>query len=378
MYELERYLDPLFRAPISLSLISAASKYVTTAVILGEPLIFTRNEYCRRHNAADTVPVKKRIVQFAVRFIFVGFAMGNIFQDFSVLAKGFPQLSTWQCSHLVAMTLAFSPNTVAAIAVTFCTLQKVGLLAGLPIRSDGIRRASDMLVLIYTIVMFLVYVLPLAVVTIVYGVPGIFVTFYAFVRDIVTLPLKVYSNGLNPVWIAVSIVCNLMFGGLLITLVFAGHVWAFNKKHPVLMQHSDTEDKCASRIEAATGQQISATIIGCVHELVNSKSWTRDVPIKPADMGQEKFLGGLSEEAAEETSILNNGLICCSTGLKVSACIALPLLQVCVVVAAKVYAGHGMWEAAEEVFEERHWSHYFESLWQRGMQGVITLFWYFL
>jgi len=317
--------------------------------------------------------------------VFVALAWANLSDDVRALA-GLSRLSAWQRSHLVAMVLAFSPNSVAAVVVTCCTLQKAALVAGLPVRPGGLGRVSDVLVLAFAMGMGLVYVMPLAAVMVVYGAPGVCFTTCAFARDMLMVPLKVFHWDLQPVWVSVSLSCNLVLAGSLVGLLIAGHVFAFQRAHPNMdaAQRSGGEGVSASKLGAAVRHEVSATIIGCVHELVSSGVWVKGAQAREVETGQEAFLQGPAEAPAEadaeeqDRSILNDPLIASSTCLKVMACIALPMLQVSVVVAAKVYAGQGVWQASEEVFNERSWMHYFGHVQEKGTQAFMPLFWYYL
>jgi len=59
MLEVERdFVEPLFRPPLSLSVVAAAFKYVATVVVLTDPLLSTSSEYVQKRQADDNTAQK--------------------------------------------------------------------------------------------------------------------------------------------------------------------------------------------------------------------------------------------------------------------------------------------------------------------------------
>ncbi|CAK9004248.1 Uncharacterized protein SCF082_LOCUS8092 [Durusdinium trenchii] len=118
--------------------------------------------------------------------------------------------------------------------------------------------------------------------------------------------------------------------------------------------------------------QVAARIIGFVREVRTSDA-------RPEmEMDPMPLTGTEVPELANDRCILNDEGLTLLCGAKVLCSLSLPLVQLCVIVAAQVYLGRPAWEAAMLSFQERSWEHYFESLGHFAKQRPLTLLWVYL
>ncbi|CAJ1379925.1 unnamed protein product [Effrenium voratum] len=83
-------------------------------------------------------------------------------------------------------------------------------------------------------------------------------------------------------------------------------------------------------------------------------------------------------EAQQEKCIINDEGLMLLCGAKVLLCLSLPLVQLCVVVAAQVYLGESAWNAANLTFQERTWQHYMHSLSRFALERPLSLAWLYV
>lgn len=416
------FVDPLSRPPFSLAIIAAAIKYISTIIVLEDPVLMTRSDFIRRRSeTGESVEYRKKIL-LGARIIFCCLAFSTAVSDVVTLIHGFPLVHGWQRCHLIAMVLAFSPNAVAAVAALGVTEVKVHWLDHMPVSSDSLGWTCDVVAIMYANIMGLIYILPCFLVFLVYGLIGFFVTFYCFGRDFVTLPWSIHDHHLQAVWIAIPI-----FGALMMrTLVNIGLVIGQEKfvqwRYPEMTAKISEGDR-VSMMEVKMPEQVSARVIGYARNLKNSlqdgyeyaldgkeaedaschveeplvdlcdgqagsfeaedasrRAASRAAQSNPAlhfnirDLFPRK-VGG-NQDA--DRSILNDHVLAWLCYAKTTACISLPILQLFVIIAARVYLGHSPWEAGIETFKERSWGHYFGHVWSEGHRGWLRLLWTYL
>lgn len=252
------HVDPLFRPPLSLAIIAAAIKYVTTVIVMEDPLLMTKSDFIRQRAAEGDDAERRKKMYLGARLLFCFLAVYTAILDLVTLIHGFPLLKGGQRCHLLAMVLAFSPNTVAAIAATFVTEVKLSWMNELPVRQDPLGKAVDLVAILYSNGMTLCYSGPCLLVILLYGVPGIFTIFYCFLRDIVTLPWRVEDR---TVWIALPI-----FAALVIrTIINLGLVIA--QEHYVRIRYPELsaqipDHERVSMLSVKIPEQVTAHVIG--------------------------------------------------------------------------------------------------------------------
>mmetsp|Transcript_101865 Transcript_101865/g.287392 ORF Transcript_101865/g.287392 Transcript_101865/m.287392 type:complete len:142 (+) Transcript_101865:1-426(+) len=88
--------------------------------------------------------------------------------------------------------------------------------------------------------------------------------------------------------------------------------------------------------------------------------------------------GRLVELAEADKCFLNDEVLACILCGKISACASLPLLQLSVVIAAKMFFGDNPLRAASGAFGERTWVHYCAHVSSSGTRATLPLLWYYL
>jgi len=386
MLEVERdFVEPLFRPPLSLSVVAAAFKYVATVVVLTDPLLSTSSEYVQKRQADDNTAQKNRCVQLACRLAFVFLAGCTLMHDLRALTGGFPERSWWDCCHLFATVLAFSPNTVAAVASLFIMEVHIGWLTNsLSLHSSSTGKASDIVAIVYCNLMACTYVLPLMVVSFTNGIIGGFTTAYAIMRDLTTLPMRLYDGNFNAIWIAIPVCVALIVKSLLEAGIVLGQTLAFERWHPELAQRIRDEGTRVNSLKVKMPQAVPANVIGRARELVSPENHIElpdvvDTTQTNQDLLQEA--GEVHENGEKEKTeqcILNDPMLAWICYMKVSLCLSLPFIQLAVVIAARLFSGEGMMAAAQNTFAERSWAHYFDHLKDVGAGGILKLFWYYI
>jgi hypothetical protein len=396
MANLERYLDPLFRPPLSLSVVASSLKYVATVVILGEPLLLTRSDYISRREDASSWACTKRMIQLIARVIFVGFAAYGLMIDTGALSEGFEHLTPWQRVHFTVMVLAFSPNMVAAVAGMFIPLVKMSWHVSLPVHSSVVGKVSNGVVMVFAVVSSLFYLLPLAFVFLPYALLGGCAITYALVCDMVTMPWTLFSGDLSSVWICLPVLATVMLSHTLVIMLISGQAMLFEKRYPELAQRCKESGKRDVAMSAMKLTKMPEHVIGAVRdlhsEMVRQSAKVRDIELieggkhELLEEGTPPFLNvngtgkGMAADwnRANDKCILSDQSLACIFYLKVLMCVFMPLLQLSVIVAAKVFLGASMWQAASSAFTERSWGHYVQHVSSAGAPGAPKLLWYYL
>jgi len=397
MSDIESYLNPLFRPPLSLTVVAAGLKYVATVVILDEPLLLTCGDYRRRREATGSGAVGWRLARFVVQLLFVGLAANNLLHDLGTLAEGFPRLSAWQRSHLCAMVLAFSPNTVAAVAGAAIAQVSARWLQESPLQYCRIGKASDVVTQLFSLSMGLLYLLPLVLVSLTYGALGACAVAYSMAWDIATLPWRLASGHLGVIRLALPLVFALGLSHALCCLLIGGQVLLFEWRYPELAKRINSQGKRVKVLKAKIPNLIAASVVGRARELTSLTAPSTGDSLVDEGAGDRHLLDlgvpdtGVASTAPDgledaevgspcktERCVLNDDLLAIIAVSKIMLCVAVPLLQISVVIAAKVFLGDTLWNASLKAFGERSWTHYVGHARESGMRAAMPLFWYYL
>ncbi|CAK0896183.1 unnamed protein product [Prorocentrum cordatum] len=407
MADVEHFLSPLFRPPLGLAVTGAALKYVATTIILADPLLRTRGDFIREREDSGMGARLQRLALLVGRGVFIGLAAACFEQDRVILSEGFRHLSGLQCCHLVAMVLAFSPNTVAAVAAVGIIEVKAAWLNGFPINSCFYGSLADAAAVAYVAFMGLVYLLPLLVISTIYGIPGLCAIAWSFscefVFGFVVRPWQLLTQGradFSSFWIVLPAVAVFMLAVLQILLIAYCVCVILEKRYPQIAQQEKNKNGGGGRSRLV--REMPAHVIGLMRELGGWKvgaehskdaigdsscsaelellpkaSDGKDVEISGAQPPRGSRLCGMAAHE-EDQCLLNDTTLGAIWMMKVTGCIAMPLLQVCVVITAKVLLGQaGPWGATLEVFSERSWTKYFQQIWSSGSSGVLPILWYY-
>lgn len=401
MMEMERSVSQLFRPPLGLAVAGAALKYVATAAILADPLLSTRGDFLREREDATAWAQLRRLALLGARVAFIGLASSCFEQDWAVLSEGLQHFHGLQRCHLAAMILAFSPNAVAAVAAAGILEVKAAWLRGLPVHRGVCGSVADLAALAYVAFMTVVYTLPLAIVSVVYGVPGMFAIVWSFACEFVVRPWEMATQGkfdFGNFWIALPVLVAFVLGNCLIVVIVYSMVSILELRYPHIAQQVSRQKGKNGKSRLASDMPVH--VIGCVRELVGSRedkvqddkdvigdTANAELDLLPAgneedvEDGAAKTLKSFSpwgEAANEDQCVINDSNLGAIWVFKVTCCIAIPMLQVCVVITAKVLLGQaGPWTATLEVFGERTWARYVERVSSSGCSGVLPLIWYY-
>jgi len=394
--DLEAYLDPLWRPPLSLAVFAAALKYTATALVLEDPVLFTRADYFRRRQ--DPAMERFRRALLVGQLVFVGLAAQNLVMDLSVVVGSGPHLSLGAQCHLSAMVLAFSPNTVTAVVGAFTFGLKAKVLKDASSGDHRLCKASDKVGRVFALVMGLFYLLPLVLVGLSYGCLGLLTVSYVFIWDFLSLPWRLLSGDMGAIWVAVPVACAMLVCHVLSTALIAGHVLLFEWRYPELTQKIAKEGQRVNVMKMRITSRFRAEVIGrsSVQEspLVDLAGGEGADGLVACEANQGSGDGALEDAAEADTGglslsssggrgvtekcILNDEHIAVFTCFRSGICLAMPLLQVSVVIAAKIFLGDGLWQASTKTFGERSWSHYIEHAGNSGLSGAVPLLWYYL
>jgi len=377
MAGLEGYIDPLLRPPLVLSVVAAGLKCLATGLVFQEPLLVARGEYLRRRSrlSASAAHGCWLVVQVA----FVGLAVATFRADLAVIASGFSRLSFWERGHLFALVLAFSPNTVGAAAICCIVLVKVAWQKG---EADVARlcKLSDALGYLFAAALALFYLLPLVLIVPTYGVLGTCVVAVVFVWDLCTLPWRLITWSMRIIWVALPVTFAFAVCHLVVCALWLGHIWLFERANPQLADRVRLEGTRVQPMQLKLPDRFPSRIIGVARDLVQpggDLENAREMGVLTnltEDHGHaeanEKLAPG---ESSADKCILNDQLTVSVTSLKVAVCAFLPLLQLTVVVAAKLLLGAGFFGAAEDTFAERSWSHFAGHVRDQGYAALVPL-----
>lgn len=416
------FVDPLFRPPLSLAIIAAAMKYVTTLIVLEDPILLTRSALLKRRNDNSEASEKRTQVLLGARLLFCFLAFYTFICDCLTVIHGFPHVKGWQRCHLFAMVLAFSPNTVSAVAAAFVTEVKLTWYNDLVLREDSIGWVCDGVGVMYANGMGLMYIMPSLLVMVLYGITGCAALVYCFLRDFVTLPWRLHDHHLSAVWIALPIFGALVMRTVVNLGLILGQEWYVKWKYPELASRISATDR-VDMLRVKMPDQVSARVIGMARNLALATPDPLRRVMGEDDPGQEELELSNTEEplfnacdsqrtagleiedhapAARgahfvitardllpnigmsggdedlEKCILNDRMLAWICYVKTSVCVSVPILQLAVIIAARVYLGNAMWQAGIETFKERSWSHYWGHVWSEGTRGWIRLVWTYL
>mmetsp|Transcript_58072 Transcript_58072/g.149507 ORF Transcript_58072/g.149507 Transcript_58072/m.149507 type:complete len:397 (-) Transcript_58072:6-1196(-) len=390
---LERFLLPVFRPPLSLSVVAMALKYVATCAVLRDPQMLTNADRVRWQEPCGAF--RKRI-HLAALVVFIGLAINTMQHDAEAISRGLTQLPFTQCIHLIAMVVSFSPNTAAGAVGAFVLLVRSRRRDDPTFRSARIGLADcrlstviDTISFIFMLAFTAVYVLPLCFVLCFYGVLGMGAVGYACAYDVLTLPFSMSQAHSSEAWVIVPIAASALLSHCLALALIGGQAYLFEMRNPDLAQRIRAEGKKINLLKVKMPKHVPARILGRAQELATFNGWKDDEKLKitqedllaRAPDSSPQAMDDTGEPALEEMMekcILNDEVLAFIMFSKSCLCMALPFLQVCVVVAAKVYLGDGLWAAAQHTFNERSMAHYVEHIRERGVSGLAPLLWYYL
>jgi hypothetical protein len=406
MADVERFLSPLFRPPLGLAVTGAALKYVATAVVLADPLLRTRGDFIREREDIGIRARLRRLALLVGRGVFIGLAGLCFEQDREIISEGFRHLSGLDRCHLVSMVLAFSPNTVAAVAAVGIIEVKAVWL-GFPVNRCFCGSLADAAAVAYVTFMGLFYLLPLLVASAIYGVPGLFAIAWSFTCELavsfVVRPWQLVTRGradFSSFWIVLPVVMVFILGILLILLIAYCVCVILERRYPQIAQREKSKNGGGGTSRLA--REMPVNVIGLIRELrglkvgaerskdaIGDSSCSTELELLPRDSDGEDIESSSAQTPRrsrmwgmaaheEDQCLLNDTTLGAIWMIKVIGCIAMPLLQVCVVITAKVLLGQtGPWGATLEVFSERSWANYFQQIRSSGSSGVLPILWYY-
>lgn len=355
MFVLEQHVNSLFRPPLALAVMAAAAKLVTTAWVMDEPLL--------KSSAAlnqEVHGLRTKVLRLLLRLLFLALALSQLLEDFFSATGYLGHLQGFQKMHALALMLAFSPNTVAAVAGTWMIEVKMSWTHRLFLQPDMLGVISDAIALVYWGVLGFVYVFPLFLFGTTHGVLGFCVTCYAFTYDLITFPWRLVTGHMAEIWVAVPVIIAGALLAMMYVLVMMGYYSLVKFRYPDIAQSAPAggdKEKIFKAFKDQMPHQVAARIFGAARDVGLAKlggSPTGELEMDSAPSTK------VEEVQDGEKCILNNeGLMLALAG-KVLGCLSMPMVQLCVVIASQVYLGHGAWEAANTSFQERTWDHYFD------------------
>eukprot|EP00930_Biecheleria_cincta_P088081 TRINITY_DN77317_c0_g1_i1.p1 TRINITY_DN77317_c0_g1~~TRINITY_DN77317_c0_g1_i1.p1 ORF type:complete len:385 (-),score=48.21 TRINITY_DN77317_c0_g1_i1:181-1335(-) len=377
------FVDPLFRPPLTLAITAASLKYLVTAWVLDDPQLKSKKTLLREREAEGYSRV--HLVRIGLCIVFLLLSAEVFVEDAWSLYTGLPKVAGLQRIHAFAMVLAFSPNTVAAVAAA-CIFEALWLFK-LPIRRSGIHLVSDILAFVYGGTLAAFYLMPLVFVSVVYGILGAVVVTCAFTYDFVTLPWRIYTGHLNAIRIAVPVFFAYLLWTAMFHIVIAGYFALVSRRYPELLEQNSragaggANNTLLLSLRQDGPHKVAVRILGKARDVGLSSLGIEAEPESYVNVDEEPVpLNTFEVEANEDQDkcILNDqaALITCS--MKIFTCLSVPLLQLCVIVAARVYLGESAWGAAEHSFEERTWGHYLGHVRDIGPNRISSLVWIYL
>jgi len=369
MFSLETDLvDPLYRPPLSLAILAAALKFIATAWVLDDPLLKTSGTLQKEREGPSDVKVTRLIL----RGLFLLLSANVLFKDIGLVARAFHTSTGWfRWMHSTAIIIAFSPNSVAAVAAACVAEVKVHWTRGFPLHGGWRVMLSESMAMAYGFLLCFAYIGPLCITFMTHAMTGAAVVSYAFAYDFVTLPWRIYAGHMAEIWIAVPIFNACVLWTVLYTVIVIGYFWLVQARYPEIAEHGWGAGCEKKILKEQMPHQVAAKIIGLVREVQGTT-----LPRFETEMDPMPLTG--TEVAETEKCILNDEGLMLLCGAKVLCCLSLPLVQLCVVVAAQVYLGHGAWDAANLTFQERSWEHYGEQVMPFAKQSPLTFLWVYL
>jgi len=386
------FVKPVFRPPLCLAIVFAALKFGATAWLLEDPLLKTKKDtrkLLEDESAGGNAGGSKQaqvMIKLVLRLVFSVLAAYTFVQDVATLASGFA-INAWpQRFHGIAMVLAFSPNTASGVAAA-CTRELTTAWSGrLPgCAQPDCRSSSELIALLYGHSIASVYVPAFLIVGLLYGFLGALIVTYAMLRDLLTLPYRLYEGSLNDIWIALPVFLAYLLWTATYNGIILFYFFLVKRRYPDLaarMKAAGAElkpkrelpHKVAARM---IGMARDAAVVGGTRIIGNARGEASpelqmleaDLPLAP-----EKEC----EEEIEDACIMNDHGLALVCSAKVFLCITVPMIQLAVIVATRVYLGMDPWNAALHSFQERTWAHYFLHVSEMRAQDVPSLLWLYL
>ncbi|CAE7375469.1 unnamed protein product [Symbiodinium necroappetens] len=231
MFVLEQHVNSLFRPPLALAAIAAAAKLVTTAWVMDEPLL--------KSSAAlnqEVHGLRTKVLRLLLRLLFLALALSQLLEDFFSATGYLGHLQGFQKMHALALMLAFSPNTVAAVAGTWMIEVKMSWTHRLFLQPDMLGVISDAIALVYWGVLGFVYVFPLFLFGTTHGVLGFCVMCYAFTYDLITFPWRLVTGHMAEIWVAVPVIIAGALLAMMYVLVMMGYYSLVKFRYPDIAQ----------------------------------------------------------------------------------------------------------------------------------------------
>eukprot|EP00931_Biecheleriopsis_adriatica_P086907 TRINITY_DN61461_c0_g1_i1.p1 TRINITY_DN61461_c0_g1~~TRINITY_DN61461_c0_g1_i1.p1 ORF type:complete len:385 (+),score=59.56 TRINITY_DN61461_c0_g1_i1:61-1215(+) len=383
LYIEQEFVDPLFRAPLTLSIAAACLKYLATAWVLDDPALKTKKAL-KQERETEASSDWVFIVRLTLRLVFLILSAQVFFEDAGKLYRGMPLVSsTIQWIHGYAMVLAFSPNTIA-FAPAACIFEAFWLLKISDCRSRW-HRASDILAAVYGCFLATFYGAPLIMVATTYGLCGATVISFAFFYDALTLPWRLVSGHMSAIWVAVPVFVALGVLFFMFHTMLFSYYLCMSYRYPELyaqIKASGLETK--KMFQAQMPHKVAGNIIGRAREIGLSKlgfagdDRSEDLRHSLEPHAEGAFEVESAEDPAQEKCLLNDQASVALCASKIFTCLSLPLLQLCVVVAARMCLGESAWTSALHSFEERSWSHYLDHVSEVGSKRLSSLVWIYL
>ncbi|CAE6915273.1 unnamed protein product [Symbiodinium sp. KB8] len=355
MFVLEQHVNSLFRPPLALAVMAAAAKLVTTAWVMDEPLL--------KSSAAlnqEVHGLRTKVLRLLLRLLFLALALSQLLEDFFSATGYLGHLQGFQKMHALALMLAFSPNTVAAVAGTWMIEVKMSWTHRLFLQPDMLGVISDAIALVYWGVLGFVYVFPLFLFGTTHGVLGFCVMCYAFTYDLITFPWRLVTGHMAEIWVAVPVIIAGALLAMMYVLVMMGYYSLVKFRYPDIAQSAPAggdKEKIFKAFKDQMPHQVAARIFGAARDVGLAK--LGGSPTGELEMDSAPFTKVEEVQDGEKCILNNEGLMLALAG-KVLGCLSMPMVQLCVVIASQVYLGHGAWEAANTSFQERTWDHYFD------------------
>lgn len=316
-------------------------------------------------------PPNVKVSRIVLRCLFLLLSANVLFKDIAQVARAIhTSTGILRSMNAMAIIIAFSPNSVAAVAAACVAEVKVGWTRGFPLHGGWRVMLSESIAMAYGFLLCFVYICPLFITFMTHALTGAAVVSYAFAYDFVTLPWRLYTGHMAEIWIAVPIFNAAVLWTVLYTFIVIGYYWLVQARYPEIAQQSKTGGE-KRILKEQMPHQVAARIIGLVRTEVKGAS----LPRFETEMDPMPLTGS---EASTEKCILNDEGLMLLCGAKVLCSLSLPLVQLCVIVAAQVYLGETAWDSASKSFQERSWEHYAQQVSDFAKQRPLTFLWVYL
>eukprot|EP00435_Cladocopium_sp_Y103_P004034 s2971_g1.t1 len=238
MFALEFDLvDPLYRPPLSLAICAAAVKYITTAWVLDDPLLKSSATLQKEREG----PPNAKVSRLVLRCLFLLLSANVLFKDIGQVARAIrTSTGVLRSMNAMAIVIAFSPNSVAAVAAACVAEVKVGWTRGFPLNGGWRVMLSESIAMAYGFLLCFAYICPLFITFMTHALTGAAVVSYAFAYDFVTLPWRLYTGNMAEIWIAVPIFNAAVLWTVLYTFIVIGYYWLVQARYPEIAEQSRT------------------------------------------------------------------------------------------------------------------------------------------